>query len=193
MEERIMSAGGFILVGGESRRMGRDKAILPLDGRPLLLRMIGILRPHVADVALIGPTVRYGRFGVPVIEDTVPRRGPLAALCEGLKRTSHPWNLFLACDLPLLEEGFLPFLVREAFASKAQAVVPRTSDGWQPLCAAYRRECLPEMEQLLNERDAGNVEAMGKLQVEALTPERIRQAGFSEGIFRNMNRPADWE
>src|SRR5581483_11339470 len=193
MEEQIISAGGFVLVGGASRRMGQDKALLPLNGRPLLHRTIRLLRPSVAEVALIGPTARYAGFGVPVIEDAVPRRGPLSALCAGLKRTAHPWNLFLACDLPLLEEGFLRFLVQEAFASSAQAVVPRTSDGWQPLCAAYRRECLPEMERLLSERDAGIVEALEMLQVEALTPERIRQAGFSERIFRNINTPADWE
>jgi len=191
MEQKEWAAG-FILVGGESKRMGEDKALLLLDGRPLLCNLIEKLRPHVAEVALIGPPARYAGFGVSLIEESSPGRGPLPALCAGLAWSARRWNLFLACDLPLLHGDFLAFLLRAAFASRAQAVIPQTADGWQPLCAVYHREALSKMERL-EEKDAGIIEALGQLQVEVLTPERWRGAGFSERMFKNMNTPADRE
>jgi len=185
--------GGFVLVGGESRRMGRAKALLELDGVPLVLRAAELLRPHVAEVTLLGPPERFAHLGVRVLADRRPGRGPLEALCAALASSPCEWNLFLACDLPFLEGEFLGALVRRALAGRAQAVVPRTADGWQPLCAAYHRSCVPVMEQGLTREPAGIVEVLPALQVDAIEGEELARLGFSERLFRNLNTPADWE
>src|SRR3989338_4233667 len=185
--------GGFVLVGGESRRMGRAKALLELNSVPLALRAAQLLQPHVAAVALLGPPERFAHLGVRVLADRRPGRGPLEALCAALASSPCEWNLFLACDLPFLEGEFLGALVRRALAGRAQAVVPRTADGWQPLCGAYRRECVPAMEQALARGSAGIVEVLPALQVDAIEGEELARLGFSERLFRNLNTPADWE
>src|SRR5271169_1425332 len=100
---------GFVLVGGRSSRMGQDKALMRLDGKPLVLRAAGILQPFVRDITLLGPQDRYGDLGFPVLEDLWPDQGPLAAVCTGLLSSSAAWNIFLACDLPRLSRKFLQF------------------------------------------------------------------------------------
>src|SRR3990172_12388727 len=149
--------GGFVLVGGESRRMGRAKALLELDGVPLVLRAAELLRPHVAEVTLLGPPERFAHLGVRMLADRRPGRGPLEALCAALASSPCEWNLFLACDLPFLEGEFLGALVRRALAGRAQAVVPRTSAGWQPLCAAYYQGCVPGVGEALERVSTGIV------------------------------------
>lgn len=185
--------GGFVLVGGESRRMGREKALLELDGRPLALHTAELLRPHVAEVTLLGSPERFDHLGMRVVADRRAGHGPLEALCGALIDSPYDWNLFLACDLPFLEGEFLGALVRRALAGRAQAVVPHTGDGWQPLCAAYHRNCVPVMEQALKRVSAGIVEVLPALQVDAIGSDELARLGISERIFRNLNTPADWE
>lgn len=185
--------GGFVLVGGQSRRMGRDKALLELHGKPLFLRAVELLRPRVAQVTLLGPPARYSGFGIPVVAERRPGRGPLAALCAGLESSSYQWDVFLACDLPFLEGRFLEFLLQRAMEGGAEAVVPRTADGWQPLCAAYHRSCLARMQKSLARARAGIVEVLESLRVDCLGADKLAQDGFSPRMFKNVNTAADWE
>lgn len=189
----LFPVGGFILVGGQSRRMGREKALLELDGVPLALRAANLLRPYVAEVTLLGPPERFGHLGVRALADRRPGRGPLEALSGALADSPCDWNLFLACDLPFLEGKFLEALLGRALAGRAQAVVPRTADGWQPLCAAYHRNCMPAMEKALARDSTGIVEVLPALKVDVIAREELARLGFSERSFRNINTPADWE
>jgi molybdopterin-guanine dinucleotide biosynthesis protein B/molybdopterin-guanine dinucleotide biosynthesis protein len=186
-------AGGFVLVGGESRRMGRAKGLLELRGRPLALRAAELLRPYVAEVTLLGPPEQFGHLGLRVLADRRPGRGPLEALSAALVGSPYEWNLFLACDLPFLEGKFLETLLGRAQAGQAQAVVPRTAGGWQPLCAAYHRACVPVMEQALARDSTGIVEVLPALKVDVVGSQELARLGFSDRLFRNINTPADWE
>jgi molybdenum cofactor guanylyltransferase len=77
-------AAGFVLVGGKSRRMGSDKALLEYEGRPLWLRAVRLLAPFAAPVTLFGPPERYRSLGVPVLSDLTPHGGPLAVQLDAL-------------------------------------------------------------------------------------------------------------
>lgn len=173
--------------------MGRDKALLELCGKPLFLHMVELLRPHVAEVVLLGPTEQFAHFGIPILPDRSPGSGPLAALCTGLESTAYEWNVFLACDLPFVEGRFLDFLLGRALAGSAEAVIPRTADGWQPLCAAYHRSCLPTIRQALDESDAAVIGVLPNLRVDTLEADELQRHGFGEAMFLNLNTQADWE
>ena len=172
--------------------MGQDKALLPFQGRPLFLRAVELLRPHAAQITLLGPPARYGDFGIPVLPDRRTGRGPLEALSTGLESSPHEWNIFLACDLPFLEGRFVQFLIERALASEAQAVVARTDDGWQPLCAAYQRGCLAVMQQNLVEEPSGIVDRLARLRVHPLATDELLRVGFSQRMFKNINTTEDW-
>ena len=191
MTHQVLPVGGFVLVGGQSQRMGRDKALLELHDQPLVLQLVDLLRPHVAEVTLLGRPERYAHLGLPVLPDRWPSRGPLTALCTGLESSPYAWNVLLACDLPLLEARFLEFLVRRALTGSADAVVPHTAGGWQPLCAAYHRRCLPPMQQALEDCHAGIVDALKTLDTDRVTSDQLAELGFCEQIFKNMNTPED--
>ncbi len=113
---------GFVLAGGKSRRMGQDKALMQLGGKPLVLRAAEILRPFVREITLLAPAERYGNLGFPVMEDLWPDQGPLAAVGTGLLSTSADWSIFLACDLPLVSRQFIQLLAERVRATRSDAV-----------------------------------------------------------------------
>src|SRR5208282_3143492 len=116
---------GFVLAGGKSSRMGKDKALMRLEGRPLVLRAAEILSPFVRQITLLAPRDRYENLGLPVVADKWPDQGPLAAVCTGLLSSNTEWNIFLACDLPRVSRQFIQLLVGRIRATHSDAVVPR--------------------------------------------------------------------
>ena len=185
--------GGFILVVGQSRRMGRNKAFLRAEGKSLLERTIELLRPYVKEVTLLGPSEEYARFGLRVVPDRWPGGGPLAGLCTGLAVSSYDWNIFLACDLPLLEGRFLELLLQRAQKTRKWAIVPRTERGWQPLAAAYHRRCLRVMRRALASGNSRVVDVLGSLRVDAIESQELEARGLSSDLFLNVNRPEEWK
>jgi molybdopterin-guanine dinucleotide biosynthesis protein A len=183
---------GFILAGGKSSRMGEDKARMKVEGKPLVVRAAEVLRPFVHQVTVLGSPERYADFGLPVVADQWQDQGPLAAICTGLLHSSAEWNIFLACDLPLLSSKFVQLLVMRIGASPSDAVVPRTTDGWQPLCAAYHARCLPVFMRGLEENRRSIVGLFDQLRVEAITADELASAGLSAHELANINTPEDW-
>jgi molybdopterin-guanine dinucleotide biosynthesis protein A len=194
MESLRNFAEGFVLVGGRSRRMGRDKALLELDGKPLFLRTAHLLEPYVKTVTLLGPPGRYSGFGFPVLPDREPGLGPLGALHTGLQSSLSDWNLFFACDLPFLSRRIIELLLRRVSESDAQAVVPVAGNRQQPLCGAYHRDCLGSMEAMFEQRSNPALGGLlARLRVDVLTPEPPDSLRGWEEMFFNANTPQEWE
>ena len=173
--------------------MKRDKALLEIGGQPMVLRMVELVRPLVAEVTLVGAPERYGHLGVPVLADCEAGRGPLAGIVTALRATRFDWDLIVACDLPFLEAAFLDLLLSEAVAGQDDALVPQPEDGWQPLCAVYHRRCLPAFERVLASDYPKITVAFEDLRVRAVTPDRLAQFAFNPRMFKNMNVPEDYE
>ncbi len=186
-------AGGFVLAGGASRRMGQNKALLEINGEPLFLRAANLLKAYVSPVILLGAPDQYAWYGFPTLRDRWPGRGPLAALLTGIEQSACEWNVFLACDLPLLPREFIGLLLRRAQRGGVDAVVARTNAGWQPLCAAYRQTCAPKMREALEAGKPGVIDVLPDLRVDVITSEQIAAAGLSDEIFENVNTPEDWQ
>jgi molybdopterin-guanine dinucleotide biosynthesis protein A len=183
---------GFVLVGGKSSRMGHDKALLQLEGKPLVLRTAEILRPFVSKIALLAPLGRYEHLGLPVVADIWPDQGPLAAVCTGLLSSSAEWSIFLACDLPRVSRQFIALLVERIRVTPCDAVVPRTQDGWQPLAAAYHSRCQTALARAIQEGLRSMIKALDEVRVETITNDEMASAGLSELELANMNTAEDW-
>jgi molybdopterin-guanine dinucleotide biosynthesis protein A len=184
---------GFVLAGGKSRRMGQDKGLMPLAGRPLILRVAEILRPVVRAVTLLALPARCENLGLPVISDLLPDCGPLAAICTGLSSSDAEWKLFLACDLPHISSRLVELLVQRVRAASCNVVVPRTRVGWQPLCAAYHVRCRAEFERpLLHDGRLRIIDLLKELGTGEITPEELTAAGLSQAEFANVNTPEEW-
>ncbi len=188
----MITFNGFVLVGGKSRRMGQDKSLLELEGKPLAQRAADLLAPYVDQVSLLGPKDRYGQLGLPVIEDKWPGEGPLGAVCTALLASPGGWSIVLASDLPLVSERFIQLLIQRVRATNADAVVPRTTDGWQPLAAAYHARCRAVFQHAFEAGERSIISAFAALKVQAITVEDMAAAGLSESEFANVNTPEDW-
>ena len=136
---------GLVLCGGESRRMGRDKALLDLEGRSLLERAVAVISPLVDEVLLgTGDGPRYPEFGLECLLDVQAGVGPLAGLCAGLEvldSRGAEWLVVVACDTPRLDAGLFRILLERAEVLGADACLLESEGGLQPLCAVYRRSC----------------------------------------------------
>ena len=108
-----MAVTGVILAGGRSRRMGRDKALLDLGGRPMLARVAEALgRVCQAVVIVDREPGRYAFLGFPVVVDRRPGFGALSGLHAGLLAMEHPYGIFVACDMPFLDPALLAYMAR---------------------------------------------------------------------------------
>src|ERR1035437_2601435 len=196
--KRFENVAAFILAGGASSRMGRDKGLLEFGGVPLIFRTAHLLMPIVATVTVVGSPNRYAVLGLHAIADEVVReegtsQGPLAGIASALRTTSTPWNLILACDLPYLTVDWLNWLLSRAMDSRAQIVVPRTSQGLEPLAAVYHRECAETIDAAIARGVRRVTDAVAELRSEPVHASEWR--GFdSDGlVLRNMNAPEDYE
>lgn len=186
-----MEVTGFAVAGGESRRMGRDKALLAWGGTDLLGHALDRLRAVCPEVRILsGSRTRYTGRGVPVILDAVEGGGSLAGVLAGLEAVDGP-GLFLGIDVPLVPVALLAHLV--SLADEADAVVPVSPGGPEPLCAVYGPACRPPIRRCLSE---------GRLKMTAFWPDvRVREVGPAElgafgdlgRLFRNLNTPEDYE
>ncbi len=185
--------GGFILAGGVSSRMKRDKALLEVGGAPLLVRTARQLESVVGAPSVVGDPAAYRSFALPVIADDWPGAGPLGGIATALRVSDAPWNLVVACDLPYLTSDWLHFLVARAVASAADAVLPLNVKGAEPLCAMYHKRGEPAIRAALESGIRKVTDGLQNIRVETIAPAEWK-AFDSEGLlFKNMNLPRDYE
>jgi molybdopterin-guanine dinucleotide biosynthesis protein A len=187
------TVSGFVLAGGESSRMGRDKARLDIGGVSLLRRAVGLLQSVTGNSAIISSSAVHELSGSRTVADDFPSWGPLGGIATALRISETEWSLVIACDLPYLTKAWLDFLIERALKSGADAVVPMNLKGPEPLCAVYHKNA---QQRILAAVEGGVhkvTESFDRLSVEYLEPDEWK--GFaSEGLlFKNINSPADYE
>ncbi|HYZ85181.1 MAG TPA: molybdenum cofactor guanylyltransferase, partial [Bryobacteraceae bacterium] len=98
---------GWILAGGLSKRLGQDKALLPFEGQPLVLRTVNLVRQVTGNATIVGRAAVFKQIGIAAMDDHRQAEGPLAGIITALEVTESEWNLFCPCDLPRLDVRLL--------------------------------------------------------------------------------------
>jgi molybdenum cofactor guanylyltransferase len=142
-----MTDSAIILCGGQSSRMGSDKAALPFGPDTLLTRVVRAARAVAGDVVIVGDTSQSMPAGVRVVSDPIPGLGPLAALATGLASVGAERSLLVACDMPLLVPAVLRRLLD--LTGDADACVPRVHGMPMTTCAVYTARVLPRAQAQL--------------------------------------------
>lgn len=214
-----LAGAAVVLAGGASERMGRDKALLEVDGETLLERALRglatMFRETLVSVGAAGPSAqlsvaveRFERFSeqrVPVVADLVDR-GPLAGIHSVLNATEWPALFVIAVDLPQLFPPLIHQLWRTAHEPGAIGCIPVFDGRAHPTYAVYRGELQPALEQRLSD---GNLRAQGLAEISGveildLDEEREQEALLGEtspadrvallhSVFCNLNSPADYD
>lgn len=178
-----------ILAGGQARRMGgRDKALLPLGGRPLIAHAIDAVRPQVDHLLINTPRddTAYTGFGYPLIGDVITGQpGPLAGLLSGLVRATDPLVLTVPCDMPLLPTDLVSRLLAALEKSDAEVVTVHDGTRLHQAILLVKPALAPGVRAYLEE---------GQRKVETwLMAQRYSVADFSDcpEAFSNANTPEE--
>jgi molybdopterin-guanine dinucleotide biosynthesis protein A len=189
---------GYVLAGGGSTRFGRDKALVEIDGTPMLLRMRALLVEVTKEVSVIAAPHKYAALGVSGIADRWEGQGPLAGIITALQRTKESsgaldWNLIVGCDMPFLTGEWLAYLVERVLVSGAEVVAPQSAQGLEPLCACWRTNTADELQQMFEGGTRKITDAMKRLQMEVVDEADWKRFDTAGRLFWNMNTAADYE
>ncbi len=181
---------GIVLAGGQSRRLGTDKAFVQIGGVSLIERVTNRIRQISDDVVIVtNNPENYRDLGFPLVGDVWPGMGALGGIYSGLRAIRHERALVVGCDMPFLDLRLLRFMI--LLAADYDVVIPRLDGLLEPLHTIYSRSCLVPIANLLQ---AGN-----RRIVDFLDQVRVRYVDQSEvGIFDpqglsffNVNTPED--
>jgi molybdenum cofactor guanylyltransferase len=179
------AAAGYVLAGGASRRMGRDKALLLEDGLPLVARAARLVAEVAGRCSIVAPAGRYEGLGWEILSDSWPGEGPLGGILTALESGHAEWNLIVAVDMPLLDAEFLTRLLAEA-RNGAETVVPvHAGGGVEPLCGVYHASSVDRLRMFFR--------SGGRRVKDALQEIPVRTVPAPERILANVNTPEQWE
>ena len=191
----VRNISAVVLAGGESQRLGMDKALLELDGQTLLARTVYKVASLSDDVIVVtNNRDRYQHLGLDVrfVPDEQPGEGALMGLYSGLQAARHAAAFAVACDMPFLNVSLLRHMLAES--TSYDVVVPRLeSDLLEPLHAIYSRRCLPLMARLLEQGRRRIFAFFADVRVRYIEEATIARFDPLHLSFVNVNTPADWQ
>ena len=183
-----------IQAGGQSSRMGEDKALKTFLGRPLIQRVAERLST-IAD-ELIVTTNRpddYAFLNLPLFPDLKPGRGALGGLYTAIASAKHPIVGVVACDMPFASPSLLRAASRLLAQEEVDVVITKSGEGYEPLHAIYRREtCLPAIEAAISADQWRVIAWFPQVKVRILTTDEIKQYDPSGLAFWNVNTPEEF-
>ena len=186
------SIEGFILIGGQSRRMGTDKSQLVLDGQSFVERIAKELGAATSATKVVGNNTAASQIHLPVAPDIYPQWGALGGVHAALSNCSAEWALVVACDFPFVTSEL--FIRLASLAKDFDAVAPIQSDGIpQPLCALYRVEpCLGRAEQLIKSGERKPVALLQSVHTRWVSFDELADLERADHFFDNINTPEDY-
>ena len=189
-----MRAGGIVLAGGRSARLGHDKLAEVFGGRTLVERVVECVASLVDEVLIVTAAGRTmtgfeEMSSVRVVTDLFPGKGPLVGLYTGLKESRSELNLVVAADMPFLSAGLLRYMLD--LADGYDVVVPRVGDTVEPLHAVYAASCLPHIEAMLAGDDRSVFRLIPRLTARYLDEGEVAAIDPERRSFFNINTEDD--
>ena len=185
---------GIILAGGLSRRLGRDKAVEPIEGQPLVGRVMDALSGITDELVVVVNTPQRGRElplrdSAVVAADIYPNAGSLGGIFTGLSSASNQWGIVVACDMPFLNLDLLSYLL--SFRESHDAVVPVLDGRPEPTHAVYSKVCLSAIEARLEANDLKIARFFDDVRVKYVSQRRVEEIDPGRRSFFNVNTEED--
>jgi molybdenum cofactor guanylyltransferase len=181
-----------IVAGGQARRFGgRDKSRLVIDGRPIIVRQLEVLRRITDRVCVIANDAdRFADLGVPVYADIVPGAGAIGGLLTAVTHAGADIVIVVACDLPFLDAGLLRRIVE--LADGADGAWVRTARGVEPLLACYQTRTAGRIRHEIDDGRLRAADLGGVLNMAEVAETELAQFGEIERLLANVNSPDDY-
>ena len=183
---------GVILAGGLSKRLnGRDKAMIEIQGKRILDHIYSVYQNIFSEIILVtNKPEAYLNWNMLTVSDLFPLRSSLTGIHAGLFYASHPYIFVSACDAPFLQPELVRLLVSAARPG-ADAFMPETSKGLEPLCAVYAKSCLKTIETHIRQEKLKIQWVFHQSRIDRISEERVRKADPGFLSFVNINTPDD--
>ncbi|HEY9162187.1 MAG TPA: molybdenum cofactor guanylyltransferase [Desulfomonilia bacterium] len=179
-----------VLIGGKSRRFGRDKVIEPLDGVMLVEKVVSVLNPLFSEIILVGH-FRQEIAGYKTVSDIIPGCGPLGGIYTALVSSANPYCFIFAADMPNLNMKLISYMA--GLKEKADIIIPRLSKGIEPLHAIYSKAAIPVIKTLLEKNRFKILNLIEQMNTEYIGNLSINKFGDPLRIFSNINTTSDIE
>src|SRR5664279_5813628 len=179
-----------VLAGGASRRMGTNKSLVELDGKPLIQHVLACVRHLNAPVLLVtNRPDQYSRFQVAMVSDTVPGKGSMGGIYSALMNSTTRFTLCVACDMPFLNIDLLNYLL--SLRTGFDAVVPMIDGQPQGLHAVYHRRCAGPIRELIDRNELRISGLFDHLRIRLVGEAAIRIIDPELRSFTNLNTPEE--
>jgi molybdopterin-guanine dinucleotide biosynthesis protein A len=184
----------IIQAGGQSRRMGQDKALLNFHGQMLIQRVVDQLRPLAAEMLITAASPQaYGFLGLPCVADLLPGKGALGGLHTALSIANAPLVAVIACDMPFVNADLLAYQRDLLLKEDWDAAIPQTEAGIEPFHAVYRQKTmLPHVEATLQADWLSIRSCVEKAKVRWISPGEIERFDPRGMAFWNVNTPEEY-
>ncbi|MFQ6111893.1 MAG: molybdenum cofactor guanylyltransferase [Nitrospinota bacterium] len=184
--------GALVLAGGKSTRMGTNKSFVTLGGMPLIQIIVEKLARVFEDrvYILTNTPALYKQFRLPMISDRIKDRGPLSGIQAGLSQSPFGHNFFVACDMPYINPTLIGYMT-ETLKEEFDVTVPLAHGRPEPLHGFYSKNCLPEIERLLESGRCRLTDLFDGLRVRYVSERIVRKFDPHLVSFNNLNTPED--
>jgi molybdopterin-guanine dinucleotide biosynthesis protein A len=184
---------GVILSGGLANRYdGTEKALLRVGGERILDRIYALYRQLFDEIILV--TNNPGKFlewDLLIVSDLFPIRSSLTGIHAGLFYMSNPYGFISACDTPFLKKEIIETIINKIEA-QIDIVMPETSAGFEPLCAAYSKRCLEAARNHLEREKLKITKTFRKSRIKTISEKALRKIDPELRSFFNINTPEDF-
>jgi molybdopterin-guanine dinucleotide biosynthesis protein A len=178
-----MKLNAFILAGGKSSRMGVDKGLVHLSGKPMIQYIIDTLEQLKLPIQIVSNNSEYEQFGFPVHQDLIKDKGPIGGIYTALSSSDSELNLIISCDTPFVNSALIESLIAEC---KYQTVTISEYEGWQhPLVGIYSKSGMKTFQSQIEKDDLKLSKANELLKVKAVPMDNIE--GVTARVFDNIN------
>lgn len=181
--------GAVILAGGQSRRMGINKANLKIEGMTFLEKLAKELGGFEELLVSVEDAAKHGDISLPLVSDIYPDHGPMGGIYSALIGCESDALLAVNCDMPLFRREFGEYLAAQ-LDSESDAVVPVTDGRLHPLCAIYRKNCADVFAFFMADGDLKMLDALRMIKTKYVD---IADGRFIEALKKNINTPEEYK
>ena len=179
-----MHATGIILAGGKSSRMGEDKGLVLLNGKPMIQYVIEALKEVVSEISIISNNESYHKFGTPVYSDIIKEKGPVGGIYTGLYHSTTELNFCISCDVPMISSDFIFWLLNRS--GNAFVTLPMYKDKVHQMIGVYSKQVLSNFQESVEKEHLKLSQVNNDMGCEIIDIEK-EYANFDELIFSNIN------
>ena len=184
-----MEVTGIILAGGKSSRMGTDKGLQELCGKPLINYAIQSLSGLCSTILISTSSDAYQSFGYKTVADEIPGIGPMGGIYSALKQSKTDINLVLSCDLPFVSKELLSFILKNS--EGYQVAVPwQGNQHYEPLCGFYHLSILEQISLYIQNNNYKLPDIFEKISINRLVINKESDF-YTEELFLNVNSKHD--